>query len=201
MDYGFSLSRLEEAAKLEKNGDWQKVLAHSREWAAAEPSNVFAWQGIGDSLMELGIVEEAISAYHEGLKVAPPHPVNLLDKKLSAGPLWYRLGIAYTKVGDSVKAIDAYKEAAHNDPEVVEIWNNLGIAYVNANNPREASAAFKNGVAAAPTNLSILINLGTLYARCGVEQGVTSVHQLISKFDTQAADAFLKDAKKTLSNR
>ncbi|BCT68806.1 tetratricopeptide repeat protein [Nitrosospira sp. NRS527] len=199
MDY--ILERLERAAELEKTGNWQEVLTHSKEWAAAEPHNLFAWQGIGDSLTQLGMVEEAISAYRKGLEVAPPHPADFFGRKLSAGPLWYRLGNAYTKLGDSAKAIDAFREAARIDPEVAEIWNNLGIAYTNANNPQEAAKAFKSGVAAAPTNVTILTNLGIVYARCGVEQGVISVHRMISRLDTRAASTFLKDAEQILSSR
>jgi hypothetical protein len=60
MDY--ILERLEKAAELEKIGNWREVLAHSKEWAAAEPHNLFAWQGIGDSLTELGMVGRSNSS-------------------------------------------------------------------------------------------------------------------------------------------
>lgn len=198
---GYKFENLEKWTKLEKTGDWQKALSFGREWAAAEPHNFLAWQGIGDALTELGRVDESIPIYRKALEVAPAHPVEFFDGNLSTAPLWYRLGNAYTKLGDSTRAIESLKKAANIDPGAAEIWNNLGIAYVNANNAQEAVKAFKSGLAANSSDTTVLTNLGLLYARCNVAEGVTSVHRMLSKLDSRAASTFLAGAKQILSGR
>ena len=119
----YKLNKLEEAAKLERSGDWKKLLTFSREWASKEPLSLFAWQGIGDALRKLGKPAEAIPMYRKGLEVVPSHPVDFPDGIFSAGSLWYRLGLAFNDLGEHQKAVEAFLEAARIDPDVVDETN------------------------------------------------------------------------------
>jgi tetratricopeptide (TPR) repeat protein len=205
---GIEYDRLVQAAKLEKNGLWSELLAFAKEWAAMEPANSDAWQAIGDSHLHLSNLKEAASAYRKGLEFIQPFPADIFSGALPDGPnpfsgsgLWFRLGNVYNSLGEWEMAIDAFNEASRIDPKSPEILNNLGVAYVNANKLQEASEAFRSCVLIDQTNIHALTNWGIIYARCGVEQGVTGVYQLLSKVDANAANAFLLNAKKILLSR
>lgn len=198
---GFKLEMLEKAAKLEKSGNWQEMLIFCKGWAAEEPQNLCAWQGIGDSLRKLGKPAEAIPMYHKGLDVAPHYPVDI-GGIFSAGPLWYRLGHAFSELGDHHKAIEAFLEATKIDPGVADIWNDLGVVYINMT-PREVQAAydaFSKAISVDPKNINSLKNLGVVYAMCGSEKGVNQIHSMLSNIGISVADDFLRQAKDILAS-
>jgi tetratricopeptide (TPR) repeat protein len=193
----YKLEMLEKAAKLEKSGNWKKMLTFCEEWTSAEPQNQFAWQGLGDSLRKLGNPAEAITMYRKGLEVAPLLPVDFMWGKLSAAPLWYRLGNAFSELGDRQKAIEAFLEATRIDPDVADIWNDLGVVYINMD-PIDAKAAFesfKKAISVDPKNINSLKNLGSVYAMCGSEQGVNQVYLMLSELNKREADNFLKQTQ------
>ena len=198
---GYKLQNLETAARLEQKNRWQELLEFSKQWVSDEPENVFAWQAMGDALRKLNRPAEAIPAFRRGIELASPLPIDFMGKPMSAGPLWYRLGHAYSEFGNAELSIKAFKEAARIDPKVADIWNDLGVVCVKNNDYKSAFEAFRNAVAVDPKNINSLNNLGTVYAICGVEQGVSQVHQILSRLDAKAAREFLENSKKVLSDR
>lgn len=201
IEMGYKLANLETAAKLEQKNKWHELLEFSSQWIAEEPENFLAWQAMGDALRKLNRSAEAIPVFRKGLDVAPPCPVDFMGKAMSAGPLWYRLGHAYSELGETDLSIEAFKEAARIDPMIADIWNDLGMVYVNNNDYKGAFEAFKKAVSADSANTNSLKNLGIVYAICGVEQGIAQVHQMLSKLDVKAAKDFLVQAQQILSNR
>ncbi len=197
---GFNLENLETAARLEKNNKWQDLHDFSIRWISEEPENFFAWQAMGDALRKLNRPAEAIPVFRKGLEFAPPHPIDFLGKPMSAGPLWYRLGHAYGELGNAELSIEAFKEAARIDPKVAGIWNDLGVVYVNKKDYEGAFEAFKNAISVDPDNTNSLKNLGIVYAICGVEQGVSQIHQMLLRLDAKVAKEFLANSRKILSN-
>lgn len=197
----YRLEKLEAASNFEKKNQWRELLVFSEQWVVDEPENFFAWQAMGEALRKLGRPAEAIPVFLKGLEVTPPHPVDFMGKMLSAGPLWYRLAHAYSEIGKTDLSIEAFNEAARIDPKVADIWNDLGVVYVNKNDYKGAFEAFKKAVDVDPTNTNSLKNVGIIYAMCGVEQGVTQIHQMLSKLDSKAAKDFLAQAQQLLSNR
>lgn len=198
---GYKLEFLEKAAKLEKSEKWQEMLTFCKGWAAEEPQNLSAWQGIGDSLRKLGKPAEAIPMYRKGLDVSLSYRADT-GGIFSAGPLWYRLGHAFSDLGDHHKAIEAFLEAAKIDPDVADIWNDLGVVYINMT-PREVQAAydaFSKAISVDPKNTNSLKNLGVVYAMCGSEKGVNQIHQMLSNIGKNEANDFLRQAKGILAS-
>lgn len=197
----YKLETLEKAAELESSGSWQEMLKFCQLWTINEPKNHLAWQGLGDSLAELGKFAEAISMYQNGLEVAPKHPVNFLGTRMSAGPLWYRLGNAYDNLGKTDLSIAAFLEAVRVDPKVGDSWNNLGTVYLKKNDTTNALEAFRNAVQISPHEISFLRNLGIVHARCGKEVGVVNVYKILLRLDASFAHDYLMDAKQILSTQ
>ena len=195
----YKLERLEKAAALERKSAWSELLSFCTEWSAEEPLNPLPWQGIGDAQRKLGNPREAVATYLKGLDVAPPQPMELLGNVL--GPLWYRLGQTYGELGETQNSIRAFNEAAQVDPGVADIWNDLGVAYCNLTpiDAKSASEAFRMAIKLDPTNLNSLKNLGIVYAMCDMQQGVTQVHQELSKLNARAARDFLEQANQILA--
>ena len=198
---GCKLEDLEIAAKLEKNNKWHELLEFSKQWVSNEPDNFFAWQAMGDALRKLNRPAEAIPAFQKGLEFAPPHSVEFMGMLTSAAPLWYRIGHAYNDMGNTKLSIEAFKEAARIDPMVADIWNDLGVVYINTRDYESAFETLKKALSVAPHNVNSLKNLGIVYAICGVDQGVSQVHQMLSKLDSKSAKIFLAQANKILVSR
>jgi tetratricopeptide (TPR) repeat protein len=63
--------------------------------------------------------------------------------------LRYSLGIEYSKLGDTAKAIDHLQEAVSKDPGYSAAWRSLGKALEEAARIPEALQAYRSGIAAA----------------------------------------------------
>ncbi len=195
------VENLEHAAKLEINEMWDDLLAFSRGWTEEEPTNLFAWQAMGDSLRKLGRPTESISAYLRGLNVAPVQPVELFGRFLSAGPLWYRLAHAYSELGNFKEAIETFHKAVEVDPEVVDIWNDLGVAYSKIKDYKGALESFMKAVQLDSSNINSLKNFGFVSAMCGIENNVLNIHNALKQLDDSVASDFIVQARALLANR
>ena len=110
--------------------------------------------GIGDEARSAGRYEQAISAYHAALEVAPGY-----------APLLVNLGLALAARNDWAGAIRAYQQALQTDPRQPLTEVNLGIALEGAGDPAGADAAYRRAIAADPTHALGYLNLGTLRLR------------------------------------
>lgn len=189
-------TQIRTAAKLEANGEWQKLQRFSAEWVTGQPNNLLAWQSLGMALRNLGRLDEAIDAYTKGLRVVPKERIEFLGKPLTAGPLLFGLAHVHAQAGNHEVAKSFFKEAALVDPSVVDIWNDLGVVCMNSNDTAGAFEAFKKAVSLDARNVNSLRNLGVVYALCKVDEGVRFIHQKLATLDAPTAKAFMAQAKK-----
>lgn len=182
----YKLERLYEAARLEKQGDWNQTLNFCQEWVELEPINCIAWQGVGDAYRKLGQPEKAISAYRKGIEVAPSPPVEYFGHSLSSAPIWYQLGHAFCDLGQLDKATDAFKEATRIEPGEPCSWNDLGVVYRARNDNKNAFDAFTRAVALDPSSINSLKNLEAMYALGGSQEDVELVRQKLMQLKAQA---------------
>ena len=181
----YDLERLLQAGKIEEQGDWNKMLAFSKEWVEHEPFNCIAWQGIGDAYRKLARPKEAVAAYKKGLEVAPPKPVELLGRSLSSASIWYQLGHAFCELNELDKATEAFRESIRVEPRACS-WNDLGVVYQAQNDNKNAFDAFKQAVALNPSDINSLKNLESMYALGGSEEGVAFVRRKLSQLSVPA---------------
>jgi tetratricopeptide (TPR) repeat protein len=67
------------------------------------------------------------------------------------GAYYNNMGEAYARLGQTPEAINAYTQAAQNDPpEAGKYYFNLGAVLTNSGKPDEANAAFDKAIAADP---------------------------------------------------
>ncbi len=182
----YKLERLQQAAKLEEQGDWNQALAFCQEWVEFEPLNCIAWLSVGNAYRKLGEPEKAIAAYRKGIEVAPSSPVEFLGGSRSSAPIWYRLGHAFCDLGQLDHATDAFKEATRIEPDEPCSWNDLGVVYRARNDYKNAFDAFKKAVALDPSDTNSLKNLEAMYALGGSQEGVAFVRQELLRVEAQA---------------
>ncbi len=73
----------------------------------------------------------------------------LLGTPRDGALLRYSLGIEYSRMENSAKAIEHLRDAVARDPGYSAAWRALGKALEAAGRPQEALAAFRDGIAAA----------------------------------------------------
>ena len=80
---------------------------------------------------------------------------------------WAVLGEAYWRLKQTAKAIEAYQQALHINPEYAEAWYNLGVAYGRAGQTAKAIEAHQQALRINPEHAKAWYILGAIYARAG----------------------------------
>ena len=157
------------AIALKTNNDWNALLAHSREWATANPRSAEAWFNLGNAYGMTGQVIQAIKAYREVLRIRPEHVQS-----------WYNLGIAYGQADQTDQAIKAYREALRIDPEFALVWYNLGNAYQKTGQADNAINAYREALHINPEHADAWVNLGNAYGKSGqADQEIKAYHEAL----------------------
>lgn len=77
---------------------------------------------------------------------------------------WFYLGLAYGKVGQHPKAIDAYRQSLRIDPEDATVWYNLGFTYGELGRQyTQAIEAFQQSLRIDPENAAAWFHLGAAF--------------------------------------
>lgn len=120
----------DQARVLEKNGDWQGLLAWGRQWTQAEADNALAWFVLGRALGQLRRYPEAVGAYRQNLRLDPGD--------------WYahnNLGNIYRTTQRYREAMDAYHAAVRSSPDYIPAWHNLGVTFYELKGPTGVAQA------------------------------------------------------------
>jgi tetratricopeptide (TPR) repeat protein len=98
-----------DAAALQKSGDFDAAAAEYRRFLDAHPANVEARSNLGVVLMQLGRYEEAIAAYRAALSIAPSNITVQLN-----------LGLAFYKSEQLGDAAEAFKRVLAAQPDGIQ---------------------------------------------------------------------------------
>ncbi|MHC5915189.1 MAG: tetratricopeptide repeat protein [Nostoc sp.] len=115
--------------KLYKLSLYNEALVSFKRALAINPNfpEVFnAWNGLGNTLDNLGRFEEAIASYDNAIKIKP-------DKD----DAWYYRGYALHKLGRFEEAIASFDKAIEIKPDDHQVWVNRGIVAGNATRERK----------------------------------------------------------------
>ncbi len=81
--------------------------------------------------------------------------------------VYYMIGFCYNEIGNHSKAIEAYKQAIHINPDYLSAYSGLGGVYFQLGNFVEAIEAFKKVIRINPNNASAYSILGGSYMGIG----------------------------------
>jgi serine/threonine protein kinase len=173
-----------------------------------------AWELVnkGVSLANLGLIDEAIKAYREALRIKPDDAeahnnlgIALYDKGLlddaiavyqeairlnpGSAETHNNLGKALSDKGLLDDAIAAYQEAIHLNPGVAKARNNLGIALYDKGLLDDAIAAYQEEIRLNPRFAEARNNLGAaLYAK-GLRDDAIAAYQEAIRLNPRFAEA------------
>jgi len=146
------------------------------------------YYSVGNVLIQLGYIDEAIKAYKEAIRRNPNcaevhNNLGLVylqsrefdkAKKAFQEALRHKpgfpevhnnLGLVYLQSGESDKAIEEFREALLCKSDFPEAFNNLGVAYLRSNRLKEAQEAFQKALHGNPNPAEVNNNLGLVFLR------------------------------------
>jgi len=104
-----------------------------------DPSNAVAYQNTGIALLKLDRVEEARQNLEASLRLGKRH-----------ARAWNALGVAWMRLGDPKKAIEAWQHCLEINPEQYDALYNIGRVAGQIQDWKTARASLERFVAVAP---------------------------------------------------
>ncbi|MEM1320689.1 MAG: tetratricopeptide repeat protein [Bacteroidota bacterium] len=76
---------------------------------------------------------------------------------------YQNMGLAYVELGDTSKALQAYRTGIQQEPEYYPIWTNVGVVYYQAEQYRKALTYFEKATTLGPNNSANHNGVGSCY--------------------------------------
>lgn len=169
---GLHLPWLEQAQRLEQQGDWRALLKLGRAWTQAEAGNPLAWFVLGRAYGEMRRYPEAIDAYRQNLRVDPQDVY-----------AHNNLGNSYHAIHRYRDAMMAYHAAVRANPDYLLAWRNLGQAFYLLKGPAGVTQALKKLHVHDPALAEAWRRLAATYAitrSAGVERDAIQILRSLS---------------------
>ena len=139
---------------MDKAKELQKGIQEVENWrnlANMNPDQFMLWVNLGNSLNNMGRMEEAKDAFLVALSLKP---MNFA--------LQNNIANLCLMIGDTNQAIVRYEAILSMDPELVDIWLNLGVVYASSGRATEARKAWEKGLEYDSNNQTLKGYLATL---------------------------------------
>ena len=163
---------------------WQQTYIYKdletlwRDTLAKNPNAGIAHINWGGLLASQGKIDEAISHYHQALKIKPDDPEAL-----------YNMGTRLFVKGKIDEAISHYRRALQFNPHLAKAHINLGIALSSQGDGAEALSCFRKAIKLNPDNAEAYSNLATELSKQGkVKEAANYFHRAL-QINPQYIDA------------
>lgn len=103
---------------------------------------------------------------------------------------WYALGIAYYKLGQPAKSIEAYQQALRINPEAKKAWNNIGFTYSELGQNAKAIEAYQQALRINPEDYVAWYNLGNAYAKSGLTAKAIELYKQALRLNPEYINAW-----------
>jgi Flp pilus assembly protein TadD len=163
-----------EGAVAYSDGNYATALERYQAAIAKNPDDAEALSNLGQVLVRLGKVEEAIPYFDRAVALIPQRWAYRFNRARALGILGrtaeaaagyrdaqqlfpndyataFNLGLALHKLGDEAGAVDAYKKAIEIDPNDATFHLALGTSLERLQRPRDAAAAYDDYLRLAPS--------------------------------------------------
>jgi len=132
----------------------QKGIQEVENWrnlANMNPDQFMLWVNLGNSLKNMGRIQEAKDAYLVAISLSP-----------MSFALQNNIANLCLMDGDTAQAIIRYKAILSLDSTLVDIWLNLGVVHASAGRKNDARQAWAKGLEYDPANKTLRDYLETL---------------------------------------
>jgi tetratricopeptide (TPR) repeat protein/uncharacterized membrane protein len=188
---------------LQRNQTYHSGLAMWTDTVAKCPNNSRAQNNLGEALLDVGKVSEAIGRYEQALQIQPDYAEahnNLGNALVKEGRLrdaighyeqalriapdlaeaHYNLGIALERAGRFQDALKHYEQAVRIKPDYADAHNNLGITLARLGRLPEAMGHFEQALRLKPDSAEMHSNLGGVLRRTGkLEEAIEQYRQAL----------------------
>lgn len=142
------------------------------------PEEPRAWEGLGQSLEQLGKPNDAVDAYARSIFFDPKNYTATLH-----------LGNLLIELNENEKAIPVLSKALDLNPSSVIALSNLAAAYMNLRRFSDAALNFQRALAHNPKSIPALLNLGTCMRESGKPELAVIVFENALSIDPDSLDA------------
>jgi tetratricopeptide (TPR) repeat protein len=154
---------------IQRNRDYQSVLAIWQDAVVKRPSNPRAHDNLGIILAHLGRVPEAIAHHEQSLRLDP-----------NVAGAHYNLANALWQTGNSEKAIGQYHEALRLNPADIKALTKLGNVLQQMGRTQDAIELYERALRIKPDYAEAHNNLGAaLVDRGSIEAGIAQYEQAL----------------------
>ena len=153
-----------------------------RKLSGRQGAELAPWAQFDLSLAHLlaGRYEEAADQVQHFISALPSTP----SESDQIVPWWSLAGIAYARLGQGDRAVDAFDRAAALAPDREEYWLNLTRELMELSRYREAISAVQEGLAASPESYALHLRLGAADLSAGrYEEAETVFRNLVEAGD------------------
>jgi protein O-mannosyl-transferase len=137
-----------------RNAVWKDNIILWSEMTSFYPQNALAHSGLGNSLRNAGLLDEAIGEYKLALSLDPNYAKD-----------YNGLGVCYFEKMMLGEAISAFQKALAVDPKLLAAYNNLGSALGEKGLYAEAAVYFNRAISIDRGYVPAYSGLGITYAR------------------------------------
>lgn len=132
-------------------GQFDAAVQTLTEASQMDPSKDLIWFKLGDALVAAAKHNQDKAAAKDQYAKAADAYKKAIEIKPTVGAYYNNMGEAYARMGQTQDAINAYTQAAQNDPtDAGKYYFNLGAVLTNSGKVDEANAAFDKAIAADP---------------------------------------------------
>jgi len=103
--------------------------------------------------------------------------------------VYFAIGFCNNKLGNYIKAIEAYKQAIRIDPNDAGAYNNLGLAYNSLGLYKDVIEAYKQAIRIDPDLVEPYNNLGRAYANLGLYKDAIEAFKQAIRIDPDRANS------------
>lgn len=195
-------------------GHWSSNLELWQHAAAVTTNNFIAEDGIGNSLMEQGDLEQAMPHFHTAALIHPSDPISnsslafykmnhgdlagalVLYKKVaeitvderSRATAFINMGTIYQQWGEFAAAQNNFQSAINLRPRNIRAWVGLGAAAQRAGDLDAAIRAYSQAAALQPSDITYLLLAGAL-KQSGKESEAASATQTARRLTQNFSEA------------
>jgi tetratricopeptide (TPR) repeat protein len=158
---------VDEAADLEKNGDWTGSFAKWQKALEMDPNDARANNSVGVSLASVGKLQQAIPYFQKATQM-----------HTEFSEAYYNLGMALNDTGRVDEAIVAWLSAVRLQPELAEAQESLGVALYSQQKYSDAAEHLRIAAEVQPEHVFVLNLRAAILATCpedAVRNGTAAV--------------------------
>ena len=147
---------VDQLMKLYNQEQFSAVVEQAEVLTEKYPGATIAWQILGASRFQIGMLDSAVDAYKKCISLMP-----------SNAETYNNMGVALKNQGKLDEAMEAYKKAISLNPNYADAYNNMGVSLKDQGNLEEAIKAYKKSISLKPDYVDAYSNLGVAYKKYG----------------------------------